>query len=133
MALARDDIYTTLLEHVPNIRTAVKANLTQLSGALLAKHLISPGSDVKLRDRSQNEEDRAADLVTLVMDQVKLNPDNYKTFIDILKESGPHFENIIQLLPCPLDPLPRGGDQVKYRQMTIIDSSYDTGLVTSNC
>ena len=124
MALARDYIlYTSLQKHVPNIRTAVRANLTQLSGELLAKGLISPESDVKLRDRAQSEEDRAAELVTLVMDQVKLNPDNYKTFIDILKESGSHFNAIIQLLPCPLDPLPhstRGGDQVKYRQMTMI-------------
>ena len=125
MAQARDyNVYFTLQEYVPDIRTAVKANLTQLSGALLAKHLISSENDVKLRDRAQNEEDRAADLVTLVMDQVKLNPDNYKTFVDILKESGPHFRHIIQRLPRPLDLLPRstrGGDQVKYHQLTIID------------
>lgn len=108
-------VYMILQEYVADIRTAVKANLTSLSGALLSKYLISPENDVKLRDCSQSEEDRAADLVTLVMDKVKLNPVNYKTFMDILKASGPHFNDIIELLPDPLDLLSHGiwGKQVK--------------------
>ena len=34
----------------------------------------------------------------MVLEKVKLNPKNYDTFVDILRESGDHFDDLIQLL-----------------------------------
>ena len=90
--------YRTLKRYIPEIITAVKSNLTSLSGRLLSRNLISPENDAKLRNQTRDEEDRAAELVTLLLDKVKLNKENYRIFIDVLRTSGDHFNDLLSKL-----------------------------------
>ena len=48
-----------------------------------------------------SEEDRAAELVSLLLDKVKLNGENYRIFIDILRTSGKHFNDLLSKLEHP--------------------------------
>lgn len=96
--MADSQEYNTLRSYIPEVTTAVKANLTSLSGRLLSRNLISSESDAKLRNESKSEEVRAADLVSLVLDKVKLNKENYRIFIDILRTSGAHFSDLLSKL-----------------------------------
>ncbi len=96
--MADSQEYNTLRSYVPEVTTAVKANLTSLSGRLLSRNLISSESDAKLRNESKSEEVRAADLVSLVLDKVELNKENYRIFIDILRTSGAHFSDLLSKL-----------------------------------
>lgn len=90
--------YRTLKKHIPRIIIAIQTDLTTLSVQLLAKNLISEENASRLRNERLNQNDRAADLVSFVLNRVKLNSENYKAFISILKESGRHFDEIIKLL-----------------------------------
>jgi hypothetical protein len=95
--------YKTLKKYMPQIITAIQTDLTTLSVQLLAKNLISEENASRLRNERLNQNDRAADLVSFVLNQVKLNSENYKVFISILKESGRHFDEILKLLEHAYD------------------------------
>ena len=99
MAVSQE--YKTLIRYTPEVRTAVKSHLTSLGGKLISSNLISPENDARLRNLSISEEDRAAELVSLVLDKVKLNKENYRTFLDILKTSGDHFNDLLSKLESP--------------------------------
>ncbi len=90
--------YKTLKKYMPVITTAIKDDLTELSARFVSKGIISPGYAAKLRNQSKSEEDRAADLVSLLLDKVKLNKENYRIFIDILRTSGAHFSDLLSKL-----------------------------------
>ena len=93
--MAESQEYKTLKRYIPEIRTAVKSHLTSLGGKLISSDLISPENDARLRNLSISEEDRAAELVSLVLDKEKLNKKNFRTFIDVLRTSGDHFNDIL--------------------------------------
>ena len=96
--MAESQEYKTLKRYIPEVTTAIKSNLTSLSGGLLSRDLISQENDALLRNQLKSEEDRAADLVSLVLDKVKLNKENYRIFIDILRTSGDHFKDLLSNL-----------------------------------
>jgi hypothetical protein len=99
--MAESQEYKTLKRYIPEARTAVKANLTTLGGRLLSRNLISPQNDANLRNQSRSEEDRAAELVSLLLDKVKLNKENYRIFTDVLRTSGDHFNDLLSKLELP--------------------------------
>jgi hypothetical protein len=99
MAVSQE--YKTLKRYILEIRTAVKSDLTSLGGGLLSRNLISSENEAKLRNQSTSKEDRAAELVSLLLDKVKLNKENYRIFIDVLKVSGGHFNDILSILEPP--------------------------------
>lgn len=80
--------YATLKNLVPELRLAVQPHLVKLTGYLLAKHIITEEQDAELRNARNSEVNRAADLVSIVMNKVKLNPTKLEEFIDILKNCG---------------------------------------------
>ena len=90
--------YKNLKKYMPQIVTALQTDLTTLSVQLVSKNLISEENASHLRNEHLNQNDRAADLISFVLNQVRLNPENYKAFISVLKESGSHFNDIIILL-----------------------------------
>ena len=92
--MAESQEYKTLKRYIPKVRTAIKSHLTSLGGKLIPSNLISPENDARLRNLSISEEDRAAELVSLMLDKVKLNKENYGIFLDVLRTSGDHFNDI---------------------------------------
>ena len=99
--MAESQEYKILKRYIPEVETAVKSHLTSLGGKLTSSNLISPGNYAKLRNLSISEEDRAAELVSLVLDKVKLKRENYRTFLDVLRTSGGHFNDILSKLESP--------------------------------
>ena len=96
--MAESQEYKTLKRYIPQVRTAVKSHLTSLGGKLLSSYLISPKSYARLCNLSISEEDRAAELVSLLLDKVKLNKTNFRIFLDVLRTSGDHFNDILSKL-----------------------------------
>ena len=90
--------YKTIIHSTPALRTAVEHHLTNLSGHLLAKHLINSGQDKKLRNKTQTECERAAALVEFVADKVEENSDNYHSFINVLEEDKMAFRVILKCM-----------------------------------
>ena len=97
MTMAETQEYTTLKQVVPQLRLAVQSNLVTLSGHLFAKGLITDEEEIELRNDSKSRAYRAADLISMVMNKVKLDPQYFKIFIDILKSSGVSDIDITQL------------------------------------
>lgn len=97
--MAETKEYTTLRELVPELRLAVQPHLLTLSGHLLAKGLITDDQETELRNESKCKKSRAADLVSMVMNKVKLDSTCFKTFITALKDNGvPYVEILITRL-----------------------------------
>ena len=80
------------------LRNAVSNNLIQLSGHLLARGLITMEKHDELRNKMLPEASRAANLVELVQREVRLDPQNYFKFINILKEDIASYSNILRHL-----------------------------------
>ena len=99
--MAESQEYKILKRYIPEVETAVKSHLTSLGGKLTSSNLISPENYARLRNLSISEEDRAAYLVSLILDKVKLSEKNYRTFLDVLRSSGDHFNDILSKLESP--------------------------------
>ena len=100
--MANTPEYKTLKKYNPQVTIAVEADLVTLTGELLAKCLISEeNADYLISNSCLTQRERAAKLVSMVMAKVRLNSANYKVFVDILKDSGEHFREVVQLLETP--------------------------------
>ena len=80
------------------LTAAVCNDLVRLSGCLLEKGLISQENASRLRNRNVEEADRAARLVDLVQQKVKLDSQNYIQFTSILEEDEHHYSDILRIL-----------------------------------
>ena len=80
------------------LTAAVCSGLVRLSGCLLEKGLISQENASGLRNRNIEEADRAARLVDLVQQKVKLDSQNYVQFTSILEEDEHHYSDILRIL-----------------------------------
>ena len=90
--------YQCFLDCIPELRLSVKADLSALSGELLAARLIHPEKESSLRNRNVDEADRAADLVSLVLGKIEEDSANYHVFVKILKKDQPQYKTVIELL-----------------------------------
>ena len=90
--------YNSISDCILELRLSVKANLLFLSGELLAARLISKDKEESLRNRSVPEAERAADLVSLVLDKVREDPKNYHEFVKILKKDEQQHKTVIDML-----------------------------------
>jgi hypothetical protein len=120
--MAESQEYKALKRYTPEVETAVKSDLTSLGGRFFSRNLISQDSYAKLRNQSRSEEGRAAELVSLLLDKVKLSKENYRTFIDILRESGDHFNDLLSKLEPPV---------AQRNECVGIDSQQTTAIQTS--
>ena len=73
-------------------------DLVRLSGCLLEKGLISQENESKLRNEYVEKAGRAAHLVDLIQQKVKLDSRNYVQFTGILEEDKHHFSDILRIL-----------------------------------
>ena len=101
--------YRTIINCTPVLVTAVQSNLAELSSYLLRQHLITSDNDRELRNGMYLKRERAARLVELMQDKVKLNPDNYYTFIKILEKDRRYYRDILEVMKKTHDALTEGG------------------------
>ena len=80
--------YLTLKKNALQLEDAVQSDLVTVIGKLRSKGLISEKIEARLKDESKNPKDRAAKLVTIVTNVVRLRPEQYNVFVDILQEGG---------------------------------------------
>ena len=92
------------------LTAAVCSDLIRLSGCLLEKGLISQDNASGLRNRNIEEADRAAHLVHLVQQKVKLDSRNYVQFTSILEEDEHHYSDILRILREAYSSLMHGKD-----------------------
>ena len=89
-------------------------DLVRLSGCLLEKGLISQENESKLRNRYVEEVDRAARLIDLVQQKVKLDSQNYVQFTSILEEDEHHYNDILRILREAYSSLAQGKHTYMY-------------------
>ena len=80
--------YVTLKRFLPQLQAAVKADLATITSKLRAKGVILDKNVARLKDKSKSVEERAGNLVVMVMNMVKLNPEHYNVFVGVLQQSG---------------------------------------------
>lgn len=80
--------YLTLKNNALQLEDAVQSDLVMIIGKLRSKGIISEKIEARLKDESKNPKDRAAKLVTIVTNMVKLKPEQYNVFVEILQEGG---------------------------------------------
>lgn len=80
--------YLTLKRNALQLEDAVQSDLVTITGKLRSKGLISEKIEARLKDESRNAKDRAAKLVTIVTNVVKLKPEQYNMFVEVLQEGG---------------------------------------------
>ena len=90
--------YKCMRDCLTDLRLAVRADLLWLCGELHANRLISEDKERSLRNRNVDEADRVAELCSLLIDKVRLDPENYHVFLEILKKKERFFKEIIALL-----------------------------------
>ena len=78
--------------------TAFKHNLTELSGHLLSKVLITSDQGCELRNDNHPESNRAAKLIDLILNKVELNSGCFYMFIECLKEDWENNQEILKHL-----------------------------------
>ena len=86
MAAASSVEYKTLIRCNEELCLAVKADLIGLSVTLVSKELISPNKAAELRNTLHPEDSRSAHLILLIQDKVLQNPENYYTFVTLLRD-----------------------------------------------
>lgn len=106
--------YETVIQCTSMLRAAVQDHLLTLSGHLLGHHLISPEQDSELRNVMHSESSRAARLIKMVQGRVKLSPEWYHTFIEVLEGDGDNFKDILKYLKDTYSSLTSGADCQPY-------------------
>ena len=90
--------YQTIIKCTPQLKTAVRDNLIELSGHLLANRLITVDQCDELNNEKNQKSERAAKLVTFVVNKVELNSGYYHTFIECLEEDEQNNRSILEHL-----------------------------------
>ena len=91
--------YRTLIQHNEELVLAFKYDLISISGAFVAAGLIGPDHGSEARNPMFGEAKRAADLVSVIQNEVLRNQEKYQTFIDVLKrEDQSHYGGVISHL-----------------------------------
>ena len=90
--------YRTMLKCTSVSETAVKDHLTVIAGELLAASIISPENASALRNPAIDTEVRAARLIELVTNKVKLSTSVYYIFVEVLIKRREDNRIILELL-----------------------------------
>ena len=80
------------------LRTAVQPHLFALGASLVSEDLISTDNDSDLRNTMHSEPERAARLVEILQLKVKLESQNYHTFVRILDDDRDIYKDILKTL-----------------------------------
>jgi uncharacterized LabA/DUF88 family protein len=96
--MANSPEYNSMVDCIPGLRLAVQPNIISLSGELLRARLINKDKETWLRNTSISEVDRAAELVSLVTNKVREDPENYHELVAILKKDERQYETALAKL-----------------------------------
>ena len=80
------------------LMNTVSNNLVTLSGCLLAQELISENNNSDFGNEHVPKQNRAANLLKLVRDKVKLDSHNYYIFIGIFEKNRLYYSEILRIL-----------------------------------
>ena len=84
--MANSPEYNGIIDCIPELRRSMKHNIISLRGKLLRAQLINENKEESLRNTVREEADRVAELVSLVTNKVREDPENYHKFVAILKK-----------------------------------------------
>ena len=101
--------YQTIKKCAPELKIATQHTLTKLSGHLLSRGLITADQYGELGNIMHSESDRAAKLISLILNKVELAPKYYSVFINALKEDKLNNEVVLKLLERTYSSLTSGG------------------------
>lgn len=87
--------YNCIIDCTPELRRSAEPNLLSLCAELLAARLINEDKEKSLRNRSVDEADRAAELISQVTNKVKENSANYHVFVAILEKDEPRYNSVL--------------------------------------
>ena len=119
--------YLTIKKANHKLLKAVQKNIIALGAALFAEDLITDDNYESLKNESRSEVNRAAELVGYVMNKVELSPENYHTFVKVLKEEGATYKEILETLEH--DPDARNDDQAQSQsQPTVAHNGTQSGI-----
>ena len=90
--------YRTMLRCTRALRTAVQPHLFALGASLVSEDLISTDNYSDLRNTMHSESERAARLVEILQLKVKLESENYHTFVRILDDDRDIYKDILKTL-----------------------------------
>ena len=96
--MANSPEYNSICDCIPELRRSAEPNLISLCGELLRARLINEDKEKSLRNRSVEEAHRAAELVSLVTNKVREDPENYHKFVAILNNYERQYKTVITLL-----------------------------------
>ena len=96
--MANSPEYNSIVDCIPELRCSVEPNIISLCGELLRTQLINEDKEKSLRNRSVEEADRAAELVSLITNKVQEDPKNYHTFVAVLKKNEQWYNAVITQL-----------------------------------
>ena len=90
--------YRTMVKCTRVLRTAVQTHLFSLGASLLSEELISTDNDSDIRNTMHSEPERAARLIEILQLQVKLEPQNFHTFLSVLNNDRDIYKDILKTL-----------------------------------
>ena len=97
--MANSPEYRTIVKCTPQLTTAFRNDLVQLSNELLAKDLISDTNVSDLENQHNGANYRASKLLELIRNKIQLHPkNNYQDFIDVLMQRLSDHKNILEIL-----------------------------------
>jgi hypothetical protein len=96
--MANSPEYNSMVDCTPELRLCVQSSIISLCGELLRARLINEDKEKSLRNRSIEETDRAAELVSLVTNKVLEDHENYHKFVAILKKDERRYKTELALL-----------------------------------
>ena len=97
--MANSPEYRTIVKCTPQLTTAFRNDLVQLSNELLAKDLISDTNVSDLENQHNGANCRASKLLELIRNKIQLHPkNNYQDFIDVLMRRLSDHKNILEIL-----------------------------------
>ena len=90
--------YRCLSFHLSSVQYAVSSNLLSLGARLLSLGIISHDTYESLLISSRTMTERAGSLMFYIQQRVRLQPDCYHLFIDVLMEDWDLYDSILHLL-----------------------------------
>ena len=90
--------YRTIIQLTPELTTAFRNDLVNLSDELLAAGLISDDNAANLKNPHNGANHRASLLVGWIRNRIQLDENNYLIFIDVLKRRVTDHKSILRHL-----------------------------------
>ena len=90
--------YNALIKQFDKIALSFESDLTHTSSKLISVGLITPSQGKAMINTSVKAEDRAAELCHTILTKVAQNSANFYKFVEVLRESGPMYTDIVRNL-----------------------------------